>query len=264
MIELPYLEDRFWERLMAPGLVLAGYDRGIRNWPDYHTKTHGVSDRWISLSLKIPRCPRDKNIAGLSPSRLPRLARTTIGYNSWEAQNVSLSIWTCYWFDARSLWLIISVYPSELLEPSPHWNYSPSSARLPWGSDLVRQLLSRARTEYIVSICLVKDFLTPLSCLWRPQNPLNASWHIAGYHSLPFHMNAPDNNGIVQKDLDPHEQSIVAELEEWLEANPQAQWNPVKDFKFIEQCPEENLRSILRRLAKVRSSIVVMGIQRSW
>lgn len=70
----------------------------------------------------------------------------------------------------------------------------------------------------------------------------------------PYNMNAPDSDGIIQKDLDCHEQTVVADLEEWLKANPQAQWNEVAGLKLVEQCPETNLRQIQKRLAQVRSS----------
>ncbi|KAJ6118747.1 hypothetical protein N7471_013367 [Penicillium samsonianum] len=63
-------------------------------------------------------------------------------------------------------------------------------------------------------------------------------------------MNAPDSDGIIQKDLDCHEQTVVADLEEWLKANPQAQWNEVAGLKLVEQCPETNLRQIQKRLAQ--------------
>lgn len=61
-------------------------------------------------------------------------------------------------------------------------------------------------------------------------------------------MNASDSNRIALESLESDEQRDLANLEEWIRENPQAQWKQGEKIMHAEQCQDKELRRILQRL----------------
>lgn len=66
-------------------------------------------------------------------------------------------------------------------------------------------------------------------------------------------MSGPNGDEFLPQTLDPTEQRVVNELNNWLEANPNAEWKQHSRFPYVYQCSETKLREILQQLAQVSS-----------